>query len=175
MNINLYLYLSPVIIIVIIYYIASYNALVRSRQKVKEAWSGIYVQLKRRYDLIPALISTVNGYAEHERNLLEKLSAERANLITGNVSVSGDRMQAEDVMTQDIKSVIAISEAYPDLKSNQNFLNLQEQLSETEDQISAIRRIYNSNTAFLNTKIESFPASIIASLHGFKKAEFFGK
>lgn len=165
---------AVIVVILLLSYVVLYNSLVNARQKVQEAWSGIDVQLKRRYDLIPALISTVSAYAAHERGLLEGVTAERAKLVTdGNKSLA-DRGKAEDTLGAHLKSVIAIGEAYPDLKSNQNFLNLQDQLAETEDQISASRRIYNSNTAFFNTKIESFPASIVAGLHSFKKAEFFG-
>lgn len=170
---HLYILFGLVGLIALFSYIGIYNRLIHSRQKVKEAWSGAEVQLKRRYDLIPALISTVSAYAQHERNLLEDVASERAKLVASDAQDLPARASAEDVLGAHLKSVIAISEAYPDLKSNQNFLKLQEQLAETEDQISAARRIYNSNTAYLNTKIESFPASIVAGIHGFKKAEFF--
>ncbi len=162
------------LIVLGVFYISIYNALIHLRQKVQEAWSGIEVQLKRRHDLIPALLDVVKAYANHERLLLEKVATERTQLAAGTSQTFGDRAQSEAALGEHLKSVIAVAEAYPDLKANQNFLNLQQQLSETEDQISAARRIYNANVSLFNTKIQSFPASLVAGLQRIVTCEFFG-
>lgn len=154
-------------------YVMLYNGLVSARQKVQEAWSGIDVQLKRRYDLIPNLINTVKGYASHERQTLESVTQARADAIAvpeGNIA---EQAKAENALSGTLKSIFALSENYPDLKANENFLNLQNQLSEIEDQISSARRIYNGNVTNMNVKVESFPSNIVAKNHHFKKEEFF--
>lgn len=154
-------------------YAMIYNGLVQTRQKVKEAWSGIDVQLKRRYDLIPNLLNTVKGYASHESETLEKVTKARTaamGVSDGNIA---DRAQAENVLSGTLKSIFALSESYPDLKANQNFLEFQGELTDTEDQISAARRIYNSTVTVMNTKIQSFPSNFIADLHHFVQESFF--
>jgi LemA protein len=148
--------------------------LVKLRNDVKKAFSGIDVQLKRRSDLIPNLINTVKGYTTHEKELLESITKARTSIM--NASSSGDvkgMAQGENMLSGALKSLFAVAENYPDLKANENFLNLQEQLSETEDQIAASRRIYNENVNYLNVKIESFPSNIIAGMFNFKQRDFF--
>lgn len=154
-------------------YVSIYNGLIKYRQKVKEAWAGIDVQLKRRHDLIPNLVNTVKGYAKHESETLQKVIQARNAAMSAPVSSLGDKAGAENMLSGTLKSLFALSENYPDLKANQNFIKLQDELTETEDQISASRRIYNSNVEALNTKIEMFPSNIIANAHHFKKASFF--
>lgn len=154
-------------------YIALFNGLVHAKQKVKEAWSGIDVQLKRRYDLIPNLVKTVKGYAAHEKSVLENVTKARAEAINVPAGKVQAQAGAENMLSSALKSIFAVAENYPDLKASQNFLNLQNQLEETEDQISASRRIYNGNVTSLNTKIQSFPSNIVAGIHHYTEAEFF--
>lgn len=154
-------------------YAGIFNGLVAARQKVKEAWSGIDVQLKRRYDLIPNLINTVKGYAAHESKTLENVTAARAAAIAVPDGKIAEQSKAENMLSGTLKSLFAVSENYPDLKANENFLSLQNQLAETEDQIASSRRIYNGNVTVLNTKIESFPSNIVAGVHHFEISEFF--
>lgn len=168
----LYIVLGILVLFIIIY-AGIYNGLVRARLKVKEAWSGIDVQLKRRYELVPNLVNTVKGYATHEKELLEKVTAARASALQVPAGHVADQSQAENTLTGALKSVFAIAENYPDLKANQNFLSLQSQLAETEDQIAASRRIYNGNVTNLNGTVESFPSNLIAGMHNFTKEEFF--
>lgn len=151
--------------------IAMYNGLVRSNVRVDEAWSDITVQLKRRYDLIPNLVNTVKGYAKHEAEVLEKVAQERAGTVSGG-SVQ-ETAQAENMLAGALKSVFAVAESNPDLKANQNFLQLQGDLVDTEDKIQAARRFYNGSARDLNTKIKVFPTSIFAGMLGFKPREFF--
>ena len=154
-------------------YFATYNGLVKAKVAVENAWSGIDVQLKRRYDLIPNLINTVKGYAKHEAGTFELVTKARTagmGVPDGNVK---EQAAAENILSGTLKSIFALSEAYPDLKANQNFLDLQNELSNTEDQIAASRRIYNSNVTILNTKVQSVPSNIVAGISGFKNAEFF--
>ncbi|MBP9690901.1 LemA family protein [Candidatus Woesebacteria bacterium] len=157
----------------VFFVVFNYNKLVSSKQNVKEAWSGIDVQLKRRHDLIPSLVDTVKGYAKHESALFNHIAAER----TKAIAFKGDDREAiaavESEITQSMKSLFVVAEAYPALKANENFLSLQQQLGETEDQIASARRIYNSNVADMNTLIESFPSNILASILSFRKAEYF--
>lgn len=162
-----------IVALVAIAYAVIYNSLVALRQKVKEAWSGIDVQLKRRYDLIPNLINTVKGYATHEKATLEKITQARAQAIAVPEGHIKEQAQAENALSGTLKSIFALAENYPDLKANQNFRDLQNQLTETEDQIASSRRIYNANVTALNTRIQSFPANIVAGNHGFKEEEFF--
>ena len=160
-------------IVFVVIYAGAYNSLVGSRNKVREAWAGIDVQLKRRHDLIPNLINTVKGYAKHESELLQKLTDQRSKAIAVPVSDSAALASAESALTGTLRSVFANAEQYPDLKANQNFLELQRQLSDTEDQISASRRIYNGNVQIFNTAIQSIPTNVIAGLHGFEPASMF--
>lgn len=148
-----------------------FNGLVRTKNRTDEAWSDIDVQLKRRYDLIPNLINTVKGYAAHEKEVFEKVTEARSRAMgAGN---EHDKGEAENMLTGALKSLFAVAEAYPELKANQNFLELQRELSDTENKIQASRRFYNGNVRDLNTKIEVFPTNLIASALGFKKREFF--
>lgn len=151
-----------------------YNTFIRLRTRTDEAWSDIDVQLKRRYDLIPNLIETVKGYATHESGVFEAVTAARTAAISAEQSGDPTKMgQAENMLTGALKSVFAVAEAYPDLKANQNFLELQTELSDTENKIQAARRFYNGNVRDLNIKIESFPSNIIANLFKFTKRDFF--
>ena len=154
-------------------YAIIYNGLVHAKQKVKEAWSGIDVQLKRRYDLIPNLVKTVQGYAQHERGLLEAVTKARAEAIKVPDGKVGAQAGAENMLTSALRSVFAVAENYPNLKASDNFIKLQQQLAETEDQISASRRIYNGNVTNMNTKTKSFPSNIVANIHHFEQEEFF--
>lgn len=160
--------------VLVLWLIMTYNSLVRTRNQADEAWSDIDVQLKRRYDLIPNLIETVKGYAAHEKELFENVTAARANAMkaesVGNPQASG---QAENMLTSTLKSLFAVAENYPQLKADQNFAKLQDELSDTENKIQASRRFFNGTVRDLNTKIQVFPTNIIAGMLGFKEREFF--
>ncbi len=160
-----------VVAVIVVWFIAIYNGLVRKKNRAKEAWSDIDVQLKRRYNLIPNLIETVKGYAAHERNVLEKVTEARTRAM-GARSLE-EKAKAENMLTSTLKSLFAVSENYPDLKASQNFLELQKELRDTEDKIQAARRFYNSNVRDLSIKIESFPSNIVAKIFNFKKMELF--
>ena len=160
-----------IIIALVIPPILIYNSLIRLRQRVKNAWSQIDVQLKRRHDLIPNLVETAKGYMAHERETLEKVIKAR-NLAASATSVQGKK-EAENFLTQTLRSLFAVMENYPNLKADQHMLSLQEELTNTENRISFSRQHYNDETMRLNTKIQVFPANIIAGLFGFKKEEFF--
>ncbi len=160
-----------VVVVLILWVVASYNSLIKLVNQAKEAWADIDVQLKRRYDLIPNLVNTVKGYATHESTAFEKVTAARsAAMGAGNIA---DKGAAENQLAGALKSVFAIAEAYPDLKANQGFLSLQNELSDTENKIQAARRFYNGNVRDLNIRIESFPGNTIASMFHFSKMEFF--
>ncbi|KKS25172.1 MAG: LemA family protein [Candidatus Yanofskybacteria bacterium GW2011_GWC2_41_9] len=148
-----------------------FNSLVRSRNRVKESWSDIDVQLKRRYDLIPNLVETVKGYAAHESGTLDKVIQARAKAM-GAQSVA-EHAQAENMLTGALKSLFALSEAYPQLRAVESFTKLQDELADTENKIQAARRFYNTNVLSLNTRVEQFPSNIVASMLGFKKEVFF--
>ncbi|MDD2766900.1 MAG: LemA family protein [Candidatus Moranbacteria bacterium] len=168
---NATLIILIVIVLFVLYIVAIYNGLVQLRNRVSEAWSDIDVQLKRRYDLIPNLISTVKGYASHESSVFEKVTEARANAM--QAGTPGEKAEAENMLSGTLKSLFAVSEAYPDLKANTNFLELQRELSDTENKIQASRRFYNGNVLELNNKIDMFPSNIIASMFAFTKREFF--
>jgi LemA protein len=163
-----------VVVVLLLAVILIYNSLIRSRNRVDNAWSQIDVQLKRRYDLIPNLVETVKGYAKHERETLEAVTNARANAIQaqrgGNV---GDQAQAENMLTGALKSLFAVAEQYPDLKANQNFLQLQEELTSTEDRIAYARQFYNDSVLNYNNSIQVFPKNILAGMFNFEKREFF--
>ena len=163
--------IGGILVIVFVWVVFAYNRFVSLINRAKEAWADIDVQLKRRYDLIPNLVSTVKGYATHEAGTLEKVTQARAAAM-GAQSL-GDKNKAENVLTGALKSLFAVAEAYPDLKANQNFLELQRELSDTENKIQAARRFYNGNVRDLNTAIESFPGNIIANMFTFAKMELF--
>lgn len=160
-----------VLAVLVIWGIAAYNGLVTLKNRVDEAWSDIDVQLKRRYDLIPNLINTVKGYAAHEKELFEKVTAARTAAM--GAQAPAEKEKAENALSGTLKSLFAVAESYPELKANQNFLELQRELTDTEDKIQASRRFYNGNVRDLNTKIEVFPTNLIASSLGFTKREFF--
>lgn len=148
-----------------------YNGLVSLRNRAQEAWADIEVQLKRRYDLIPNLVNTVKGYATHESSVFENVTKAR-NIAMGAGGMNA-KAGAENILTDALKSIFAVAEAYPDLKANQNFLALQNELSDTENKIQAARRFYNANVRDLNTKIEVFPSNMLAKSFGFTQMEFF--
>ncbi len=148
-----------------------YNGLVTLNVRTDEAWSDIEVQLKRRYDLIPNLINTVKGYAAHESGVFEKVTQARAAAM--GAQTPGAHAQAENMLSETLKSLFAVSEAYPDLKANQNFLNLQHELRDAEDKIQASRRFYNANARDMNIKMQVFPSNLVAQSLGFKKRDFF--
>jgi len=156
---------------IILWIIFAYNSFVKLVNRTKEAWADIEVQLKRRYDLIPNLVNTVKGYATHESSAFENVT--KARTMALGASGMTEKGQAENMLTGALKSIFAISEAYPDLKANQNFLALQGELSDTENKIQAARRFYNSNVRDLNITIESFPNNVIASVFKFSKMELF--
>lgn len=160
-----------IIILIAIYVVAKYNSLVNLKNRVKEAWADIDVQLKRRYDLIPNLVNTVKGYATHESGTFEKITEARSKAMqAGSLAEKGE---AENMLSGTLKSLFAIAEAYPDLKANQNFLELQRELSDTENKIQAARRFYNGNVRDWNTSVQTFPSNIIAGIFKFVEMEFF--
>lgn len=163
--------LLGIILLIVLWIVFSYNSLVSFRNRTKEAWSDIDVQLKRRYDLIPNLVETVKGYATHERELLERVTQARVNAM--NAQTIDEKGKAENMLSGTLKSLFAVTENYPDLKAAGNFLELQRELRDTEDKIQASRRFYNGNVRDMNIKIETVPTNIIANMFGFKKAEFF--
>ena len=165
------LIILAVIAAIIIWLVAVYNGLIKLKNRTDEAWSDIDVQLKRRYDLIPNLIETVKGYAKHEQGTLEKVIQARNQAM--QAGGTAEKAKAENELSQTLKSIFALSESYPDLKANQNFAKLQDELSDTENKIQAARRFYNGNVRDFNIKIEVFPNNIIANSLKFTKKEFF--
>ncbi len=163
-----------ILFVLIIAIISMYNGLIRLKNRVDEAWSDIDVQLKRRYDLIPNLIETVKGYASHEKETLENVvQARNSAMSMQNSSDVEGKLKAENALSSTLKSIFALSENYPDLKANQNFLELQRELSDTENKIQASRRFYNGNVRDFNTKLQVFPTNIIAKQLGFASRNFF--
>lgn len=160
-----------VILAIVIVAVVLYNGLIRSRTQVEEAWSDIEVQLKRRYDLIPNLVETVKGYAKQESSVLENVTKAR-NMAMGAGTMQ-EKLKDENMLSGALKSLFAVSEAYPDLKSNTNFLQMQADLTDTEDKIQAARRFYNGTVRDYNTKLQVFPTNIFANMFGFLKKEFF--
>jgi len=167
--------LTSIILIVaavmVLWIIGTFNRLITLKNRAKEAWSDIDVQLKRRYDLIPNLVETVKGYASHEREVFERVTEARTRAMgAGNLKEKGE---AENALSQTLKSLFAVAENYPNLRASENFQKLQDELTDTEDKIQAARRFYNGNVRDLNIKIETFPADVVAVLFRFKKMEFF--
>jgi LemA protein len=157
-----------------LYLVFAYNRLVRTRNQIDNAYSQIDVQLKRRYDLIPNLVETVKGYAAHEKSTFEAVTNARANAIQAQQGTSpAQQAQAENVLSGALKSLFAVAEAYPDLKANQNFLNLQEELTATEDRIAYSRQFFNDSVLSYNNAIQTFPRNMLAGMFHFEKREFF--
>lgn len=159
------------IALIVLWIIFAYNRFIALINQAKEAWADIAVQLKRRYDLIPNLVETVKGYATHEREAFENVTKARAAAM--GVTGTAGKAQAENILTGALKSLFAVSEAYPDLKANQNFLQLQKELGDTEDKIQAARRFYNTTVMTLNTALQSFPNNLIASSFNFTQMDLF--
>lgn len=168
--IGLYIALG-IVAVIVVFGIAIYNSLVKSKVRVDEAWSDITVQLKRRYDLIPNLVNTVKGYATHEQKVFQDVTEARSNAM--NAQGPEEKAKAENVFQDTLKSLFAVSEAYPDLKADQNFKALQDELVDTEDKIQAARRFYNGAARDLNIKIKTFPNILFAGPLGFGEREFF--
>jgi len=160
-----------VIVLVVLALIAIYNSLVQKRIRCQEAWSQIDVQLKRRYDLIPNLVETVKGYAAHEKDTLERVINARSRAIAA--SGVKEQAEAENFLTGALRQLLALSEAYPNLKANENFARLQEELASTENRIAFARQYYNDSCAVYNTACQKFPANLVANAFGFKPAVFF--
>jgi len=162
-----------IIVLLVLFFVMAFNGAVRLRNRVDSAWSQIGVQLERRHDLIPNLIETVKGYAAHEASTLEAVTQARTNAVSAQQAGPAQQAQAENVLTGALRQLLAVSERYPDLKANQNFLNLQEELTSTEDRIAYARQFYNDSVQKYNSKIQTFPTVIIAGMAGFQKREFF--
>lgn len=162
-----------VLAVLVLAVIAIYNGLVRSKVRVDEAWSDITVQMKRRADLIPNLVDTVKGYAKHEKSVFEEVTAARAATVSAADKGPAEAARADNMFQEALKSLFAVAEAYPDLKANENFKHLQEELVDTEDKIQAARRFYNGSARDLNIKIKTFPNILIAGPLGFSEREFF--
>lgn len=160
-----------ILVLIAVYLVAQYNGLIKLKNRVEAAWAQIDVQLKRRYDLIPNLVETVKGYASHESDTLESVIQAR-NMAMGATGAH-DQAEAENMITGALKSIFALSEAYPDLKANENFRDLQEELTSTEDKIAFSRQFYNDVVRRFNTKIQSFPTVVIANSMGFTEREYF--
>jgi LemA protein len=167
----MFIVIIVVLVVVALLIAALYNGLVRTNTRVDEAWSDITVQLKRRADLIPNLVNTVQGYATHEKSVFEEVTAARSAIL--NASGPADAAKADNMFTGAMKSLFAVAEAYPDLKASDNFKELQAELTDTEDKIQASRRFYNGSVRDLNIKVKVFPTNIFANMLGFKAREFF--
>jgi LemA protein len=166
------IFLLGILLVVLIWVIATYNSLVRLRQMIRESWSNVDTELRRRYDLIPNLVETVRGYAKHEREVLERVVQARAAAMASTGSPASQAAD-ENRLIQNLRSLLGVVEAYPDLKASQNFLQLQRELTNTEDRIQAARRFFNGNVRDYNTKVLSFPSNLIAGAAGMKQEEFF--
>ncbi len=160
-----------IVLILVIYIIYQYNGLIQLRNRVKNAWSQIDVQLKRRADLIPNLVETVKGYAKHEKTVFENVTKARSSLM--NATTVKENAEANNMLTDSLKSLFAVAENYPELKASENFRQLQAQLSETEDKIAYSRQFYNDTVLMFNNKVQMFPSNILASLFHFTEAEYF--
>ncbi len=165
-------YILIILGVIVVWIVFAYNGLVTLRNRAQEAWADIEVQLKRRYDLIPNLVNTVKGYAIHEKKVFDDVTNARANAINSQ-GANKNHAANENMLTDALKSLFAVSEAYPDLKANTNFLALQNELSDTENKIQAARRFYNANVRDLNTSIEKFPSNLVAGVFKFFQKEFF--
>ncbi len=178
MSINNYMQIIYIILsilfVAVLWVVLTYNRLVALKNRTKEAWSDIEVQLKRRYDLIPNLVETVKGYAAHEKEVFENVTKARAAAMSAEKSEDPQKMgEAENILSGALKNLFAVAENYPELKASANFLELQRELRDTEDKIQSARRFYNTNVRDLNIKIESFPTNLIAGMFKFKQSDFF--
>ena len=171
LNMNILYIVIGAVVVVLLWVVFAYNSFVRMVNRAEEAWADIDVQLKRRYDLIPNLISTVKGYAAHEKDTFEKVTEMRTSAM--NAGSVEEHAKAENMLTGALKSLFAVSENYPDLKANENFLELQRELSDTENKIQAARRFYNTNVRDLNTALQSFPQNIVGNMFKFEERDFF--
>ena len=160
-----------ILVVLVIWVISMYNGLVKERMKVKNSWSQIDVQLQRRFDLIPNLVETVKGYMQHESDVLTKVTELRTSW--ANAKTVGEKAELDNQLSDTLKTIMAVSENYPDLKANQNFSELQEELRNTENKISYSRQFYNDSVTKYNTKIQTIPTNIIAGMFNFKEEEFF--
>jgi LemA protein len=160
-----------IVVIAILIFIVQYNGLVRLRNRIDNAWSQIDVQLQRRHDLIPNLVETVKGYAAHERETLERVVQARNQAVSAQGPAA--QGQAENVLTGALRQLFAVAEAYPDLKANQNFLNLQEELTSSEDRVAYARQFYNDTVLKYNNKIQTIPSNVIAGMFSFQEREYF--
>ena len=163
--------LLVVVVLVVMYVVSTYNGLVQARNKVRDQFSQIDVQLKRRFDLIPNLVETVKGYAKHESETLENVIAARNNY--ASAKTDAEKLEASREMSRGVMNIMALAESYPDLKANTNFIDLQNQLKEVEDKISYARQFYNDTVLMYNNKVEMFPGNLIASMFNFTKEAFF--
>lgn len=164
-------YILIILGVIVLWVIYAYNSFISLRNRAQEAWADIEVQLKRRYDLIPNLVNTVKGYATHESTAFEKVTEARASAM--GAKTMGEHSKGEAMLGQAVTGLFGIAEAYPDLKANTNFMELQRELSDTENKIQAARRFYNTNVRDMNTSVESFPGNILAGMFKFTKMEFF--
>ncbi|MCX7886692.1 MAG: LemA family protein [Verrucomicrobiae bacterium] len=171
MLVVLLLFFAGAVVLLAVWVAITYNGLVRLRNQVENAWSQIDVQLKRRHDLIPNLVETVKGYAAHERATLENVIRARNMAIAAKTV--GERAEAENFLTGTLKSLFAVAEAYPNLKADQNFLRLQEELTSTENKVAFARQFYNDSVMMFNTRRETFPTNVVANLFNFARREFF--
>lgn len=160
-----------IIALIVVFLIGIYNSLVKLRQRVKNSWAQVEVQLRRRYDLIPNLVNTVKGYAQHEKETFEKVTEARTKAMSAGTV--GEQSQAENMLTGALRSLFAVAEAYPELKANTNFLQLQTELSDTESKIAFSRQFYNDTVQSYNTKIELFPNNLVAGTMGFQHEQYF--
>ena len=161
-----------IVVVILLWAALNYNLLIRIRQQVRESWSGIDTELKRRYDLVPNLVETVKGYAAHEKQVLAEVTEARSRAQTSTGS-PGAQAKDEAALVESMRRLLAVAEAYPDLKASEHYLALQKELANTEDRIQAARRFYNGNVRDLNTRIEVFPSNLIASMFHFTKEEYF--
>jgi LemA protein len=160
------------VVVILLWFLGTYNGLVRLRNHVKESWSDVDTELKRRHDLIPNLVETVKGYARHERDVFDRVTAARSRAMSHRGSVAAQAAD-EAALGGSLKGLLAVAEGYPDLKANRNFLELQRELANTEDRIQAARRFYNANVRDLNNRVERVPSNLVATMGNFAKAEFF--
>lgn len=157
--------------VLVLWFIATYNGLIRLRNRVEEAWSDIEVQLKRRYDLIPNIVESVRAYAKHEEDVFTKVTQARSQAMSAQTA--SEHADAENMLSQTLKSLFAVSENYPQLRASENFMDLQQNLTDAEDKIQAARRFYNANSRNFNTKLQSFPTNLIAGVFGFHRRDYF--